>query len=66
MDVNGRRVQINVVAADLKNAEKRMSMLRSMKGEEALLQKDRIVYELVGPNDVLPVIAEGRRHLASM
>lgn len=25
----------------------------------------RIVYEFVGPNDVLPVIAEGRRHIDS-
>lgn len=65
-DVNGRRVQINViVAADRENAEKLIVKLRSIKSGEALLPKDRIVYEFVGPNDVLPVIAEGRKHLES-
>ena len=29
------------------------------------LGKDLIVYEFVGKNDVLPQIAEGRRHLDS-
>jgi hypothetical protein len=66
-DVNGRRVQVNaIVAADRENAEMLMARLRSMKIEEALLRKDRTVYEFVGSNDVLPVIAEGRRHLDSI
>jgi len=36
-----------------------------MEIEEALLRKDRTVYEFGGPNGVLPVMAEGRRHLDS-
>jgi hypothetical protein len=66
-DVNGKRVQINVmVTPDLGNAEKLMTKLRSMKTEETLLRKELIVYEFVGQNDVLPLIAEGRKHLDSM
>lgn len=63
-DVNGKRVQINViVTTDPWNAEKLMTKLRSMKAEEALLQKGLTVYEFVGQNDVLTLIAEGRKHL---
>jgi hypothetical protein len=36
-----------------------------MKSEEALVRKGLIVYEFVGKNDVLPLIAEGRQHLVS-
>jgi hypothetical protein len=63
-DVNGKRIQINViVTTDPWNAEKLMTKFRSMKAEEALLQKGLIVYEFVGQNDILPLIAEGRNHL---
>jgi metal-sulfur cluster biosynthetic enzyme len=63
-DVNGKRVQINIiVTTDLCNAEKLMTKLRSMKAEEALLQKELTVYEFVGQNDILNLIAEGRKHL---
>ncbi len=65
-DVQGKRVRINVIVTpDPGNAERLITKLRSMKVEEALLQKDLIVYEFVGKNDVLPQIAEGRRHLDS-
>jgi hypothetical protein len=36
-----------------------------MKGEIALLRKELTVYEFVGTNDVLPIIAAGRKHLES-
>jgi hypothetical protein len=63
-DVNGSRVQINVIITpDTWNTEKLMTKLRSMKGEEALLQKGLVVYEFVGQNNVLPLIAEGRKYL---
>lgn len=63
-DVTSKRVQLNViVAADKKNADQLMARLRSMKPEEALLQKGVVVYEFVGQNDVLGRIAEGRTHL---
>ncbi len=66
-DVNGKRVQINVIVVpDSENAEKLMATLRSIKSEQALLQKGLVVYEFVGQNDALSVIEEGRRHLASM
>jgi hypothetical protein len=65
--VNGKRVQLNVIVTpDNGNVEKLMTKLRSIKSEEGLLQKGLIVYEFVGQNDVLPVIAEGRKHLDSM
>jgi len=65
-DVNGKRVQINVmVTPNPASAEKLMTKLRSMKAEEALLRKELTVYEFVGQNDVLPLIAEGRKHLDS-
>ncbi|MFW6333355.1 MAG: hypothetical protein ACOC23_08645 [Thermodesulfobacteriota bacterium] len=65
--VNGKRVQINViVTVNAENAEKLMKTLSSMKVKEALLRKGRTVYEFVGPNDVLPLIKEGRDHLASL
>lgn len=63
-DVNGKRVQINVIVTpDTGNAEKLMAKLRSMKAEEALLQQGLVIYEFVGSNEALPLIAEGRRHL---
>ena len=65
-DVKGQSVQLNVIIVpDRANADKLMTKLRTMKGEVALLQKDLIVYEFVGKNDVLPLIAEGRKHLDS-
>jgi hypothetical protein len=42
-----------------------MSTLRSIKIPETVLRKGLIVYEFVGQNDVLPLIAEGREHLDS-
>lgn len=63
-DVEGKRVQINVtVSSDAGSAELLMTKLRSMKTEEALLKKGLVIYEFVGQNDVLPLIAEGRAHL---
>ena len=63
-DVNGQRVWINVIVApDAASTEKVMKKLRSMKSEEALLRRDLTIYEFVGKNDVLPLIAEGRRHI---
>ncbi len=65
-DVNGQSVQLNVIITpDQANADKLMAKLKTMKGEVALLRKDLIVYEFVGKNDVLPLIAEGRKHLES-
>ncbi len=65
-DVGGKRVQINVlVTPDAANADKLMKKLKSMKSEDSLLRKDLIVYEFVGQNDVLPIIAEGRKHLTA-
>ena len=65
-DVKGQSVQLNVIITpDRTNADKLMTELRTMKGEVALLRKDLIVYEFVGQNDVLPLIAEGRKHLDS-
>lgn len=65
-DVNGKHVQVNVIVTpDLENAEKLMTKLRSMKAEEALLQKGLIIYEFVGQNDVFPLIVEGRKYLDS-
>ena len=65
-DVNGERVQINVIVTpDAVNAEKLMARLRSMKTDQALLQKELTVYEFVGQNDVLPLIAEGRKYIDS-
>jgi hypothetical protein len=64
--IDGRRVQINVIVpVDAANAEKLMAGLAAMKSEEALLRKGSVVYEFVGRNNVLPLIAEGREHLAS-
>jgi hypothetical protein len=63
-DVIGKRVQINVIVArDSVNAEKLMMKLKSIKAEEALLRKGLVIYEFVGLNDVLSVIAEGREYL---
>jgi hypothetical protein len=65
-EVRGKRVQVNVlIVADAEAADRLMAKLRTMKGEEALLRKALVVYEFVGPNDVLPMIAEGREHLDS-
>ena len=66
-DVNGKSVTINTVTAtDSGNAEKVMAKLKSIKSEKALLRKNLIIYEFVGQNDVLPLIAEGRKYLESM
>ena len=65
-DVDGKRVQINIIVTpDAGNAEKLKTKLRSMKAEQALLRKNLTIYEFVGHNDVLPLIAEGRKHLDS-
>ena len=65
-DVYGKRVQLNVIVApDSDNADKLMVELRTMKSEEGLLQDGRTIYEFVGKNDILPIIADGRRHLES-
>jgi len=64
--VDGKKVQLNVlITSDAANAEKLMAKLKSMKAEAALLRKELTVYEFVGQNDVLPLIAEGRKHLES-
>jgi hypothetical protein len=63
-DVNGKRVQINVIITpDSSNAENLMIKLRSIKSDDALLRKGLVVYEFVGRNDVLSLIAEGRNYL---
>jgi hypothetical protein len=65
-DVNGKRVQINVIVTpDEASAEKLMTKLRTMKSGEALLQKGLTVFEFVGQNDVAALIAEGRKHIDS-
>ncbi len=65
-DVNGKRVQLNVISTpDQANADKLMTKLKTMKGEVALLRQGLTVYEFVGKNDVLPIIAQGREHLES-
>jgi hypothetical protein len=64
-DVNGQRVRLNlVVAPDAENADKLMAGLSHIKSKDALLRQDLIIYEFVGTNDVLPLIREGRGHLA--
>ena len=65
-DVRGKRVQVNVlIVADADTADRLMVGLRTMKSEEGLLRKGLVIYEFVGTNDVLPMIAEGRKHLDS-
>ena len=65
-DVDGKRVQLNVIVTpDSENAEKLMAKLKSMKSDVGLLRKNLTIYEFVGKNDVLPIIAEGRKHLDS-
>ena len=65
-DVNGKRVQLNVIVTpDSENAEKLMAKLKSMKSDVGLLRKNLTIYEFVGKNDVLPIILEGRKHLDS-
>jgi hypothetical protein len=65
-DVRGKRVQVNVlIVPDAETGDRLMAKLRTIKGEEALLRKGLVVYEFVGSNDVLPLIAEGRKHLDS-
>ncbi len=65
-NVNGKKVQLNVIITpDAANADELMEKLREMKAEVALLRKNLTVYEFVGQNDVLPIIAEGRKHLDS-
>jgi hypothetical protein len=64
-DVSGQRVRINLmVAPDAANADKLMAGLSHIKSKDALLRQDLIIYEFVGTNDVLPLIHEGRTHLA--
>lgn len=66
-DVGGKRVQVNVmIVPDASNGDKLMTKLLTIKGAEFFLRKDLVVYEFVGTNDVLPEIAEGRKHLDSM
>ena len=65
-EVNGMKVQLNIIITpDTANADELMVKLREMKAEVAFLRKDLTVYEFVGKKDVLPVIAEGRKHLDS-
>jgi len=65
-DVGGKHVQLNIIATpDIGNAEKLMTKLRSIKTEAALLQKGLLVYEFVGQNEALPVIAKGRKYIDS-
>ncbi len=65
-DVDGKRVQLNVIVApDSDNAKKLMAKLKSMKSELGLLRKGLTIYEFVGKNDALPKIAEGLKHLES-
>jgi hypothetical protein len=62
--VDGKRVQLNtILATDEENADEIMNSLRSIKSEAGLLRKGLIIYEFVGPNDVLPQIRAGRAHL---
>ena len=64
-EVNGKQVKLNIlVTPDVETADKLMTTMKSIKSEEAFLRKDLIVYEFVGENDVLPEIAEGKKHLA--
>lgn len=66
-DVNGKRVQLNlIVAPDTESAGRLMAKLKTMKSEIALLCKDLICYEFVGQNDVLPMIEAGREHLEAL
>ena len=63
-DVNGERVQLNViVATDGANADKIMASVRKMKSDIALLRVGLTIYKFVGPNGVLPAIREGKAHL---
>ncbi len=63
-DVDGRRVQLNVIlAAGDQDASRIMEALRAMKTEEALLRHDRTIYEFMGDDEVLPAIRQGRAHL---
>ena len=65
-DVKGKRVQINtIVASDAKSADTLMAKLLQMKSDQALLRRGLVIYEFVGPNDVLPYIREAREHIAS-
>jgi len=65
--VRGKRVQVNVmIVPDSATADTLMARLLTMKGEEFLLRKDLKIYEFVGTNDVIPEMAEGRKHLDSM
>jgi hypothetical protein len=62
--VDGKRVQLNtILAADEESADEIMNSLRRIKSEEALCRRELIIYEFVGPNDVLPQIRAGRAYL---
>lgn len=64
-NANGNKVQLNtMIASDEANADKVMVKLKSMKSEEALLQKGTTVYEFVGSNDVIQQIRDGREFLS--
>jgi hypothetical protein len=65
--VRGKRVQVNVmIVPDSATADKLMVKLLTMKGAEFFLRKDLKIYEFVGTNDVIPEMAEGRKHLESI
>ena len=60
-DVGGKLVKLNtIVGATDADADSIMEALRGMKSEEAFVRRDRIIYEFVGANDVLPEIRAGR------
>jgi hypothetical protein len=65
-DVGGKQVKLNtiVVPTDA-DADSIMQALKAMKSEEALVRRERIIYEFVGTNDVLPEIRNGRALLVS-
>ncbi len=64
--MKGKRVQINtIVASDAKSADELMAKLLQMKSEQALLRKGLLIYEFVGPNDVLPHIRDAREQIGS-
>ena len=66
-EVRGMKVQLNIlIVPDNETGDRLMTKLRTMKGKEALLRAGLIIYEFVGANETLPIIAEGRQHLESL
>jgi hypothetical protein len=64
-DVEGLRVQVNtVVASSPTDAEHVMEFMRSIKSDQALLQRGTTVYEFVGTSEVNHLIPVGREHLS--